>query len=130
MVESQFAIYKQYVDNDEMSRSLAMKNVLGWTDEQINENFMSLIKDKQMVAVADYFADQVSDENPPVDIKSPVRLKKAVDKEEAAFTSGATTGASSEGGEEGGGEGSGANESPEAAEEPSFEPEEPTFGLG
>lgn len=130
MVESQFAIYKQYVDNDEMSRSLAMKNVLGWTDEQINENFMSLIKDKQMVAVADYFADQVSDENPPVDIKSPVRLKKAVDKEEAAFTSGATTEASSEGGEEGGGEGSGANESPEAAEEPSFEPEEPTFGLG
>ena len=130
MVESQFAIYKQYVDNDEMSRSLAMKNVLGWTDEQINENFMSLIKDKQMVAVADYFADQVSDENPPVDIKSPVRLKKAVDKEEAAFTSKATPGTSGEGGEEGGGEGGGSNESPGAAEEPSFEPEEPTFGLG
>ena len=33
MVEAQFAIYKSYVDNDEMSRSLAMKNVLGWSDE-------------------------------------------------------------------------------------------------
>lgn len=135
MVESQFAIYKQYVDNDEMSRSLAMKNVLGWTDEQINENFLSLIKDKQMVAVADYFADQVSDENPPVDIKSPVRLKKAVDKEEAAFTSGATSGTSGEGGEEGGGEGGGESGGlgglgEESPEPPEYKSEEPTFGLG
>ena len=37
---------RSYTENDEMSKSLAMKNVLGWTDEQIQENYMGLIKDK------------------------------------------------------------------------------------
>lgn len=79
------AIYKAYTDNDEMSKSLAMKNVLGWTDTQVKQNYMSLIYDKQWIAVADMMGERISDENPPVDIESPMRLKKDVENEEKIF---------------------------------------------
>ena len=133
LTEAKFAIYKAYVDNDEMSKSLAMKNVLGWTDEQIKDNFMSLIKDKQMVAVGDYFSEKISDENPPVDFKSPIRLKSDVQEEEKPLTSGESS--SGEGGEEGGkvssGEAGEGEEPSEGGEESESKPAEaPTFGLG
>jgi len=69
-----------------------MKNVLGWSEEQIEENFRCLIKDKQYVAVANYFSDLVSPDNPPVDIKSPITLKSDVDRKEKALTSGPSNG--------------------------------------
>ena len=137
--EVTFAIYKAYTDNDEMSKSVAMKNVLGWSDEQINENFVGLIKDKQLVAVADYFGEQISEENPPVDYKSPIRLKKDLEKTEKVFAGEDTAaaeeesaeGSSSSEGEEqelSGGDESGEVEDNE--EEVSKEAETPTFGLG
>ena len=134
MTEATFAIYKAYADNDEMSKSLAMKNVLGWSDEQIKENFMSLIKDKQITAIADYFADKVSADNPPVDFKSPIRLKNDVDEKDKIFSGNSQE--SKEGGEEGAESGneeatSGEEGSSEEQEEPAPEPSEPpTFGLG
>ena len=137
LVEAKFAIYKAYVDNDEMSKSLAMKNVLGWSDEEIKENFMSLIKDKQMVAVADYYAEKISDDNSPVDIKSPIRLKSDVDAQDKIISGGETpssggsdeAGGGGEGGEESGGEEAGGGEEA-PAEDNSVAPETPSFGLG
>lgn len=139
MTEATFAIYKAYTDNDEMSKSLAMKNVLGWTDDQIKENFMALIKDKQMVAVADYFAEKISDENAPVDFKSPIKLKSDVEKKEKIFSGSNEPESSGEsaGGTEGEGTGAGAEPAGEAGGEEAAEGEEepaeaptPTFGLG
>lgn len=125
------AIYKAYTDNDEMSKSVAMKKFLGWTDEQIDENFLGLMKDKQLVAVADYFSDQVNEENPPVDYKSPIRLKKDVEKVENVFSKidNKEAGEENEASAESGTGGSTSEES--SAEEPeSKEAETPTFGLG
>lgn len=51
------AIYKLYSENDEMSKSLAMKKFLGWTDAEVEENFNKLIEDKQRVAIAEYFGE-------------------------------------------------------------------------
>lgn len=134
LTEAKFAIYKAYTDNDEMSKSLAMKNVLGWSDEKIKENFMSLIKDKQMVAVADYYADKISDENAPVDFKSPIKLKSDVDKEEKVFTGDAGSsdeGGSSDGDEESsGGDEEASSDEEESAEDEGKPAETPTFGLG
>lgn len=134
LTEAKFAIYKAYTDNDEMSKSLAMKNVLGWSDEEIKENFMSLIKDKQMVAVADYYADKISDENAPVDFKSPIKLKSDVDKEEKVFTGDAGSsdeGGSSDGDEESsGGDEEASSDEEESAEDEGKPAETPTFGLG
>jgi predicted DNA-binding transcriptional regulator AlpA len=84
--EAQMAIYKLYSDNDEMSKSLAMKKCLGWTDAEIDQNFKDLIKDKQLVAIAEYFSELISDENPPVDYKSPIRLKNEIEEVEKTFS--------------------------------------------
>ena len=102
VTEAKMAIYKAYTDNDEMSKSLAMKNVLGWTDTEVKENYMSLIFDKQWTAVAEMMGERITEENPPVDIKSPMRLKKDVEADEKVFA-GSGTGeeeSSAEGGEE------------------------------
>ena len=123
------AIYKAYTENDEMSKSMAMKDVLGWSDTKIKENFTSLIYDKQWTATADMMGERISEENPPVDIKSPMRLKKDVEAEEKIFAGNSSNGEESSGSEneEGGGEENGNEESP-AEEAP--ENETPTFGLG
>ena len=133
VTEAKMAIYKAYTDNDEMSKSMAMKNVLGWTDTKIKENYMSLVFDKQWAAVADMMGERISDENPPVDIKSPMRLKKDVEADEQKFAGNSNTesGSSTEEGDN--------NESPpdvessgeaaEKPEEPPVENETPTFGL-
>ena len=134
LTEAQMAIYKAYTDNDEMSKSIAMKKVLGWSDEEIDENFTGLMKDKQLVAVAEFFGDQVSEENPPVDYKSPIRLKKDLEKTEKVFskidnTEAGETEGSSTGEEEqfSGGDESGEVENAETESKPA---ETPTFGLG
>jgi hypothetical protein len=80
------AIYKLYSENDEMSKSLAMKKCLGWTDAEIDQNFKELIKDKQQIAIADYFGELVSADNPPVDYKSPIRLKNEIEEVEKTFS--------------------------------------------
>lgn len=130
------AIYKSYTDNDEMSKSMAMKKVLGWTDTEVKQNYMDLVYDKQWAAVADMMGERISEENPPVDIKSPMRLKKDVEADEKAFSGNSTN--AEEGGKnaEESGEGGEMPPSPGGSEEPANEElpppenEAPTFGLG
>lgn len=128
--EAQMAIYKLYAENDEMSKSLAMKKCLGWTDAEIDQNFKDLIKDKQLVAIADYFGELVSADNPPVDYKSPIRLKNEIEEVEKTFS---PEQQKSEGTDDTGGESedssTGDEESTEEETE-TKEAEDPTFGLG
>ena len=93
-----------------------MKKYLGWTDDDIQKNFEMLIKEKQLVAVAEMFAEKVTAENPPVDFKSPLRLKSDVQAEQKA--AGAAEGNAEEGG------------AAEETEEPAKEAEPASFGLG
>jgi len=97
-----------------------------------------------MTAIAEYMGELVSAENPPVDIKSPFRLKTDVEKEQAVDANG---GKKAEGGSEGsegendeassgeaGGDETSTDEEPAAEPPPIEEPdikqsEEPTFGL-
>lgn len=137
-VDAKMAIYKSYADQDELSKIVAMKKALGMTDKEIEENFESLRLEKQLVATADYFAELISAENPPVGIKSPLKLKSDADLEQAiasgmlaqggesqqeglaAEAPGMEGGAPPEGGAPGGEE-----PPPEQQEEPPV----PTFGL-
>ena len=119
-----------------------MRKYLGMSDKDIEDNFNELIREKQLVAIAEYYADQVSDENPPVDFKSPVRLKKDVEAEEKAASAAASPkqAGGSEGGGEDGGEGGGEDgaeggedEGGEEESESDAGPEpaaEASFGLG
>lgn len=137
LVDAKMTIYSAFADKDEISKITVMKKYLGWTDRDIEENYRNIIKEKQMTAVGDFFADQISEDNPPVDFRSPIRLKKDVDAEEK-INSGIP--AEAKGGDEGaaddtgdGGDDSGGEEEEGGGEEESSEPEEaatPSFGLG
>ena len=81
LVETKMNIYKAFADQDEMSKTLAMMKYLGYTEKDIDDNYKMLIKEKQMTAVGDYFADSITAENPPVDFKSPIRRKSDVNEE-------------------------------------------------
>lgn len=59
-----------------------MKKYLGFTDAEVEENFKMLAKEKQLVAIADWLADKISDDNPPVGYQSPIKLKSDLDAEE------------------------------------------------
>lgn len=131
VTEAKMAIYKAYTDNDEMSKSLAMKNVLGWTDTQVKDNYMSLIFDKQWTAVADMMGERITEDNPPVDIKSPMRLKKDVEVDEKVFAGQDSSNAGEGEGESTPGEEGGSSaEKPEESSEQPPDNETPTFGLG
>lgn len=138
LVDAKMSIYKSFVDQDEISKIICMKKYLGWTDDEVEQNFRMLAKEKQLVAIADWLADKISDENPPVGYESPIKLKSDLEAEEkingAKKPSG---GENEEEGGEGGGEGGGEEESAAAggSEEPSGGEEggggeEPSFGLG
>lgn len=135
-------IYKAFADQDEISKITVMRKYLGMSDKDIEDNFNELIREKQLVAIAEYYADQVSEENPPVDFKSPVRLKKDVEAEEKAASAAASPkpaggGEGGGGGEDGaeGGEGEVEDEVEDGGEESESDagPEpaaEASFGLG
>ena len=82
LVEAKMSIYKAFVDQDEISKIVCMKKYLGFTDAEVEENFRMLAKEKQLVAIADWLADKISDENPPVGYQSPIKLKSDLDAEE------------------------------------------------
>ena len=131
------SIYKSFVDQDELSKIVCMKKYLGFTDDEVEENFRMLAKEKQLVAIADWLADKISDENPPVGYESPIKLKSDLDAEEKingakkpGFSSGEDEEESSEGGEaEAGSEESSAEGETSGGEETEEAPAEPAFGL-
>ena len=123
--------YKAVVDQEELSKINAMKKILKMTDEEIDQNFLNLIKEKQLVALADYYADKIGDDNKPLDFKSPLRLS-GEDKEGQEGEENADQTDEQSGGEE-------ESSSDEAPKAPStVKPEngaeagnkEPSFGLG
>lgn len=113
MIGAKMDAYKAVVDQEEFSKIIAMKKILKMTDEEIDENFKNLIKEKQLVALADYYSDKISDDNKPLDYKSPIRLN-GVDGE------------SEEGSEAEKAENTGTEESPPESEEPSGGEEPPS----
>lgn len=132
LVNAKMDIYKAFKDTDFISQINIMKKYLGWTDDDIQKNFEMLIKEKQLIAVAEYFAEKVSDENQPIDFKSPIRLKKDVEAQQKIAGAGGNSSSSKENSEAPAeGEESAGEESTEEVEEPDTkESEAPTFGLG
>lgn len=137
LVDAKMTIYNAFADKDEISKISVMKKYLGWTDRDVEENYKNIIKEKQMTAVGDFFADAISEDNPPVDFRSPIRLKKDVDAEEKVNSGIPASSGDGEGsGDDASGDSSEGSEEPSddsAEEEPSApEAEEaatPSFGL-
>ena len=128
--------YKAIVDQEEFSKTVAMKQILGMTDDEIEENFKSLIKEKQWVQLGDYYAEQLNSEGPAV-FDSPIPIKgkevKNPDEQDTDSTEGDEGGdeegaEGEEGGDEGGEEESGGDEG--GGGDSGGGSSEPTFGLG
>lgn len=108
MIGAKMDAYEKVVESEEFSKILAMKSILKMSDEEIDENFKMLIKEKQLVALADYFADKISDDHKPLDYKSPLRLAGEQNGEGEDSEGGDSSGDSSDsdegssGGDEGG----------------------------
>ncbi len=136
LVTAQMDTYKAIVDQEEFSKTVAMKQILGMTDDEIEENFKSLIKEKQWVQLGDYYAEQLNSEGPAV-FDSPIPIKgkevKNPDEQDTDSTEG-DEGGDEEGaeGEEGGEEAGGEEESggDEGGGDSGGGSSEPTFGLG
>jgi uncharacterized membrane protein YgcG len=107
MIGAKMDAYEKVVESEEFSKILAMKSILKMSDEEIDENFKMLIKEKQLVALADYFADKISDDHKPLDYKSPLRLAGEQNGEGEDSEGGDSSGDSSDGdeGSSGGDEG-------------------------
>lgn len=123
IINAKMTTYKEVVDQEEFSKIIAMRKILHMSDDEIEDNFKMLIKEKQLVAVADMWSDVVSQENMPLDYPSPIRLKGINDGE-------------GEGDNEEGGAPESNNEppapesAPEGEERENNTEEAPSFGLG
>lgn len=113
LVGAKMDIYGAIVDRDEMSKILAMKKYLGMTDKEIEENFMTIAKEKMLAQLGDYWTGKLDERGPSGSFaKEPIPLAKEQKDDEG-------------GGGEGGSDESGNNE-----REPQGKSEPPTFGLG
>ena len=124
--------YKAVVDQEEFSKSIAMKKLLGMTDDEIEENFRMLVKEKMQIQLADWYADKLNTEGPAI-YDPPIKIKG--EKEESGSEGGEE---GSEGSEEAGSEEAGNEESgseskeenkEEGAEESAPEPKGLSLGL-
>lgn len=113
LVGAKMDIYGAIVDRDEMSKILAMKKYLGMTDKEIEENFMTIAKEKMLAQLGDYWTGKLDERGPSGSFaKEPIPLAKEQKDDE------------------GGGDGGGSDESGNNEREPQGKSEPPTFGLG
>lgn len=143
LVETKMNTYKAIVDQEEFSKILAMKKILGMTDDEIEENFKSLIKEKQLVQLAEFYSEKLNSEGPAT-FDSPIPIKgfEAKNPDTQDLESGSEEDSGDEGGEDEASEDSGEESTEEGGEEESGEETSdeggedeggesaPAFGLG
>lgn len=107
--------YKTIVDQEEFSKIDAMKRILKMTDEQIEQNFRNLIKEKMYVQLADWASDKLNEQGPK-DFTFPIPLAGEETEEDDS------------GGNEGEGGGNAEEQAGNEPEEPAEAPEGETGG--
>lgn len=81
LVTAQMDTYKAVVDQEEFSKTIAMKKLLGMTDDEVEENFRQLTKEKMQIQLADWYAEKLNSEGPAI-YDPPIKIKG--EKEEDA----------------------------------------------
>lgn len=134
LVEAKMNIYNLALgDNDEFSKQIAMKKFLKMTDDEIKENYESLIKEKMLNELGEYYAGKVAEKNGLAGWSVPIKyhddeveeIKKSSDtaNSDKSNDDGSETEADTE--ESGDTNVEDSTDTSEPAEPPS-----PTFGLG
>lgn len=71
-VETKMNIYKAVADEDLMSKSIAMKKYLGFSEDEVKENFMGLIKEKMITELGEFYSNQISEKGGLAGWESPI----------------------------------------------------------
>lgn len=74
LLEIQITNYSQVADRDELSKTLAMKKYLGYTDEEILENNKQLVKEAMFNSALEFYAGKIAEEGPSDDTYVPKDL--------------------------------------------------------
>lgn len=146
MVSTKMETYATIADRDELSKMMAMKKILGYSDSEIEENYKNLIKEAQLVKLAEYYAEKLNEDGPAT-FDCPVPIKGHTIKlpADAASKSDSDSADSEDGGDTGeddtdsGDEDEDSTDSPDSEEEggdeapsddaPATNAPAPTFGL-
>ena len=80
-METRVAAYSTIADRDEMSKMIAMKNILHMSDDEIKENFDSIVKERMLMKIAELGENKL-DESLPKGYKFPIELESSVEDEE------------------------------------------------
>lgn len=134
IVETKMNTYKAIIDNEEFSKISAMKKILGMSDADINDNFKNLIREKQLVQLADYWSAKLNSEGPIGEWNSsPIPIKGISDETEQQMTADGDSEKSNDDSEESDDDDSSNSEEsapPEKPDDPEQkEASKPTFGL-
>jgi hypothetical protein len=76
LLEAKIGAYAVLADREEFSKQLAMKNVLGMSDDEIRENFEKLTQEKIWLAGSEFYSGKVDDENSVMDVVEMARKGK------------------------------------------------------
>lgn len=76
LMETKIAAYAALGDREEFSKTIAMKKILGMSEEEIKENFTSLAKERVWFKYAEFCEGQVGEEG-----KTPNKIVADIDKE-------------------------------------------------
>lgn len=63
LMQIKMDMYNGATEQDEFSKTWAMKNLLKMTDDDIRENYINVMKEKVWLAAAEYYAGKVDDEH-------------------------------------------------------------------
>lgn len=128
LVTAKMDTYGAIADKSELSKIVAMKKILGYSDSDVEENYKNLIKEGQMVALSEFYAEKLKEEGPTV-FNPPIKIK-GHDVSLPADTKAEGDGDGDVGlDDEEKEDDSGVSSETPADDSPSEEPPPPTFGL-
>lgn len=78
MVEIKVDTYSKFTDKDEFSKITAMKKFLNMTDEEINENYNNLIKEKMLLTLGDWYSSKLESDGPAT-VEPPIPISGLVE---------------------------------------------------
>lgn len=88
IMETKMATYKTVTDNEEMSKSLAMKKYLDYTDAQVLENYKQLMWEKSVIQLGDYWSGKINSDGATGEWNiPPIPIKGISDKDESSSES-------------------------------------------
>lgn len=80
LMETRVAAYATIADRDELSKMIAMKNILHMSDDEIKENYDAIVKERMLLKLAEIGENKL-DESMPKGYKFPMELESSTEED-------------------------------------------------